>query len=210
MAEPKGASWAYEGKDAFPESVLERQQIDASEGKATRHGATLSLATDAGPVLLISRDQCGDDGRDLQSDNCHFYYFIAHDRAHHGYLVEVRFYEGGKAIWIDDRTGLLTMLDRAPHFSPSGARFIVTSGCVAYQRTLTTIWRSDDQTLEWQHGMMSMGPYGGGSDGCFEFVAWASETEIRVDRIVFDIESPSGEKRSPARLLHDGSTWQVR
>lgn len=133
--------------------LAETALLQASHGRATRHGDVLTLHPSQTPAIRLPDDVSG--CADGPAENCHRYALTAEAPVAHAFVVTNFLYEGAVTSLFDSRTGRQLSLAGTPVFSPDGERFLVAPFDLENDTGPNNleIWRreGDGAVLEWAH-----------------------------------------------------------
>ena len=163
------------------ERAEEAAKLEASRGAAERVGDAITLRLNTGETLTWRNGtQCSDErGAGANYGNCFWYVFIDHYAAQHAYLVAKMYQEGYSYEWIDDRTGQTTRLEDAPHFSPSGDRFVIVRANEIEGYSGVQIWGCPDgkPVKEWDFEPTEAGA---NVYALYTFQSWEGEDAVSL------------------------------
>lgn len=176
----------------------EPDNIAASNGLVKRNGDDLLLRIGPDVVTFVNQDQCGQDDRPFNLENCTYFIYVRHSPEHHGFLLLIAYYEDFKYSWVDDVSGHATILEDEPHFSPSGHQFVVVKGDEASSFDGIQIWSDHGPSMVWKYFPKGYALY--------SFVNWQGEDRIslRVSTMVHHQITDL-----PAQLVHTSKGWEI-
>jgi hypothetical protein len=179
----------------------ELELLRSLHGLAQRGEGVLVLHLADGRMVQIrdARD-CRSDDADEDVMRCVTHRLIAHFADHHAFLVRNDHWVTYNYSWIDDRTGTATEIEDLPHFSPGGARFVVTKPNQMPGFNGIQLWRlaNDKPELEFRYSPPRF--------ALFDFRAWNSDSDVLLDMTAYVDRSPV---LLPAHLLHATSGWRI-
>jgi hypothetical protein len=167
-------------------TVVEREapRIQAAGGAVERNGTKLVLHLTSGKTTeFTDGPSCHVDPPELKGQSCYGYELERYDRARAVFVVFLYFYEGGRSLIIDDRSGETTELQSEPHFSPQGDIALeLTYGENHYYEgdPVMNIWRRAGGKFVriWSHSF----PDNQGGDGTrFTVLGWRSNDHIDIN-----------------------------
>lgn len=146
-------------RDYLNNPAMEKEALAASNGRATRRGATLLLQRAGHKPVQRSDNKpaCDDEGSRFDAAQCTRFTLVADLPARNAYLVARSGYEGcADLLLIDDRSGRETVFADVPVFSPDGQRLLIQNECEADGSASDNhleIWRRQNGgwVLEWRY-----------------------------------------------------------
>ncbi len=183
--------------------ALEPGVIDASQGRAKRDGANLTLKVVHGPAVTLTDDKSGCEAPGtIDEKKCYSFTLVADLPSRHAFIVSENFYEGGNILLIDARTGARAEFSKVPRFSPNGSLLLVISNSEASDDPRIQLWsrKGNRITKEWEVPDAV-------ADQQTEFVTW-NDSGIQLDlwHPAFDKEP---ERHRLATLARGKSGWEL-
>jgi hypothetical protein len=120
--------------------ALEPQALRDAGSSAVRDGPALRLRLSTGKVVTYrNTPDCAPGG--AHEAACTAYGLVAHLRGRHLFVLDVRPYEGGSFLLVDDRTGRATELPDFPELSANGRLALIAQNSDAYGDGGMEVWR---------------------------------------------------------------------
>jgi hypothetical protein len=185
--------------------ALEPRALLEAGSSASRDGALLRLHLKAGGVKAYrNTPECAADS--IHEAACTQYGLVAHLRDRGLFVVDVRPYEGGSFLLVDERTGRATELPDFPELSADGRLAFVAQNSEAYGDGGLEVWRRRDGRFirEWR-GDPPTAPVGR-TDYHVERWTRGGELIIRVETV-----APGDDKvrTSQLRLRQVRGGWRL-
>jgi hypothetical protein len=144
----------------LPEPAYRDQEPEAlrkAKGRGLRDGWVLRLMTDTGSI-----DFADTNCEDGPADEC-VKYAVADVLPEHGlWVVHLGYHEDGAYQLVDMRTGLRTLVDGFPQFSPDEQRFVTAAYAADSGFSWLSIWKVRPNSLskEWSYDYSADAPTG--------------------------------------------------
>ena len=176
------------------QDAAELSALRTVEGKVSRAGFQLAIRLPAGNSVVLKDDMTA--GMPFIQHR-----YTAYLKRIHSHLIELRRYEGGSYLLVDDSTGMKTRIPGVPVISPDAKRFVSMSFDMGagYDPNLIEVWNVEARKphKEFSFESESWGP----SDA-----AWRDPATVDFTQNSF-VGSFDSFRKMPARLIHKGSGW---
>jgi hypothetical protein len=180
--------------------AIESTVLAGANANVVRDGRVLRIVSERGDTLVL-RDSLPDD-----PDGAWFSYrgLLASVGYH---VIEVQYYEGGRYLLVNRRTGWIGSSNGVPVISPDGSR--LAAGNVdleaEYSPTTLQIWSvaADSLVLEFDHDFVAS-PVSPDSVWGPRSLEWLSSTELRFAR-----EFSLGATGGTARVVRESDRWRI-
>lgn len=180
--------------------AIERTLLTAANGNVVRTGRHLRIALGRGDTLVFTDS--------LPDDPAGTWFSYRGLIAAVGYhLIEVQYYEGGRYLFVNGRTGWIGSSNGVPVIAPDGSR--LAAGNVdleaEYSPTTLQIWSvaADSLILEFDHDFVAS-PVTADSVWGPRNLEWLNPTELRFAR-----EFSLGATNGTARVVLDSAHWRI-
>ena len=180
--------------------AIEKSLLAAAAPSVVRAGRDLRIALERGDSVVFT-DSLPDDAAGVWFS----YRGLLPSVGYH--LIEVQYYEGGRYLLVNRRTGWRGSSNGVPVISPDSAR--LAAGNVdleaEYSPTTLQIWSVsvDSLILEFDHDFVAS-PITADSVWGPRNLEWRDSTELRVER-----EYSFGAKGGMARIVRENGRWRI-
>lgn len=162
--------------------AVEAYQLRHGHDHLARRDSSFVIGLPAGDSVVV-RDELGDE---FGVGGARYSYlgFLPSPGQH---LLEIQYYEGGKYLLLDGRTGHRHEVVSVPRVSPDGRRFTVFSSAMdTYSSSALQIWRIDERgiELEWEFDFADAGGSPEADDAAIDWgprdVVWEAPDSLRL------------------------------
>jgi hypothetical protein len=181
---------------AQTKDTAELSALKSADGKVSRTGFQLRIRLPAGKTVVLRDDTTAG----MPFIQHRYTAYLKRIRSH---LIELRRYEGGSYLLVDDSTGIKTSIHGVPVISPDTKRFVSMSFDMGagYDPNLIEIWNVEARKprREFSFESESWGP----SDA-----AWRDSVTVDFTQNFF-VGSFDSLRKVRARLIGRGRTWTI-
>jgi hypothetical protein len=174
----------------------ELSALKAAGGKVSRDRFQLRIQLPAGRTVVLRDDTTAG----MPYIRHRYTAYLKRIRSH---LIELRRYEGGSYLLVDDSTGIQTRIPGVPVISPNVKRFVSMSFDMGagYDPNLIEVWNVEARKprKEFSFESESLGP----SDA-----AWRDSVTIDFTQNSF-VGAFDSYRKVPAQLIRKGRTWTI-
>ena len=176
--------------------TVEISALKTAEGNVSRSGVQLRIRLPAGRTVILRDDTTAG----MPFIQHRYTAYLKRIRSH---LIELRRYEGGSYLLVDDSTGIKTRIPGVQVISPDTKRFVsmsfdIGAGC---DPNLIEVWNVEARRPR--------------KEFSFESESWGPSDAVWRDSLTVDfiensfVGSFDSFRKVPARLIRKGRTWTI-